>query len=97
MIRNELSAAGGQINGVQRARANSAGETAVGLSWNGNSGVNVRMADGSLRAVLVLGDELPEGGYVAEIVDLDFRDDGRIYILLLDFDDRMLVYLAEPV
>jgi hypothetical protein len=97
IYRFQAAATGGQINNVSVARANSAGDAAVYLQWGGNSGLGVRMADGSMRAILTIGDPLPGGGDAAEVVSFDFRDDGRVYLLVRDFDDRILLYVAEPL
>jgi hypothetical protein len=95
--KQDLAASGGQINNISRGRANSRGDLALYLQWNGNSGLLVRMADGSMRSVVTIGDLLPDGSSVAEVTDFDFRDDGRLYLMIRDFDDRVAIYVAEPL
>lgn len=54
----------------------------------------VRLASGSTRIVAASNRPLPNGDYIERFSDTNIRDDGTVYFLAFDVNDRALVYRA---
>ena len=58
----------------------------------------VRRQDGSLHQVYINSDPTDPGDYLLRFgVDLNLRDDGRVFFTGFDVKDRPLIYEADPL
>ena len=78
--------------------ANSKGEIILAGTVNttGTQVLLFRGTDGSLKIVAANVQQLSTGDYLARFSDINLRDDGTVYFLAFDVNDRALVFRAGP-
>ena len=62
----------------------------------GTQVLGIRSADGRIRIVAANNQALPTGDYLERFSDASIRDDGTIYFLALDVNDRAMLFRAKP-
>lgn len=63
--------------------------------YTGTQVLGVRTADGTIRIVAANSRPLPAGEYIVRFSDVNIRDDGTVYFLAFDVNDRALVLRAR--
>jgi len=90
---NDGAPNGATMNNVNTYDVNRRGE----ILMIANPAVILRRPDGELRMVHSLADPTESGDFLRNFQDVELREDGRIYFTGLDYNDRTLLYVAEPL
>jgi len=56
-----------------------------------------RAPDGTIRFVAANNQQLETGDYIVRFSDINIRDDGTVYFLAFDVNDRAIVFQANPL
>ena len=78
---------------------NSNGDAACAVFTNGGNTIVMRAADGTFRMVYNIGDITEAGDLFPSNtqIELDLRDDRRLYLIANSIYDKRVLYVAEPL
>jgi hypothetical protein len=97
--RGSLLPNGSEINNVNNSfAANSRGDIVAAVQSNGGFAIIMRTVDGESHFLYNIGDVTDAGEmFSSSQVELDIRDDRRVYIMGTTIEDKQVLYLAEPL